>query len=112
MKEARIESAANRCVERLQARQMAQVAASHCCRAAIQKPRNGRYDPRWRERLFQKDAVGHTARGPLIRSRAGHVNDRERRVDFPDLSCDIPTAQPALQVNIGNKRLVDFGLGP
>src|SRR6267143_1594038 len=59
-----------------------------------------------RERLLQQDAVGDSLRRPFVRSRACHVDDRERRVFFPDLSRRLPTAQAALQANVGDERLV------
>jgi len=52
--------------------------------------------------------LGAHLRGPLFAGRSGHVDDREVPGDFPDLPRDALSAQRALQVHIGDERLV-FG---
>ncbi len=45
-------------------------------------------------------------RGPLVGTCTGHVDDRASRGHFPDLFRDFPAAQQALQINVGDERLV------
>src|SRR4051812_6157692 len=74
-----------------------------CWGAGVEKLGDGRHQLGRRERLRQKNAVGHPLGSPLIRRRAGHVDDRETGINFPDPSRDVPAVKLALQIDVGHK---------
>ncbi len=55
-------------------------------RPVNEKLGNGGDKLRWRERLFQKDAVRNAKRGPLVRTAAGHVDNGESRINLSGLA--------------------------
>jgi hypothetical protein len=82
--------------------QPTEAAASSWRGRAIEKLRNGGNELCRRERCSQKDAVGNAPRGPFI-GGAGHVDDREGRVDFSGLPCDFPPIHRAEQIDSGDE---------
>jgi len=78
----------------------------------VEKLRDRSHELCRREWFFHKDTVRHALRCPLIGRNSGHVDDRKCRVRRPDLPCDIPAAQPPLQANVGDERLVVLAAAP
>jgi hypothetical protein len=62
-------------------------------RAIIQKLSNGGNELRWRERLVQQHALGHTLHGPFIGMATGDVYYRQCRVDRSGAPGNIPSAR-------------------
>jgi hypothetical protein len=69
-------------------------------RNLIEKLGNGRDDLSRRERLLQEDAIGNAMGGPLIGSRARHVNDWDFRVEFSGTLGNVPSREHAKQMYV------------
>ncbi len=77
-----------------------------CRRTRIEKLGNGGDQLRWRERLFEKDAVRHAAHRPLVGTAAGNVDDGKFTVYFSGLFGDLPAVHRAPETDIRYKRPV------
>ena len=81
-------------------------------RPRVQELRDGGHELCRRKRLFEQDAVGDAMRGPLIGSRPRHIDDGKSRVYFPDLPCQFPTVQFAIDVDVGHERSISDHSAP
>ena len=81
-------------------------AASRCWRTAcIQQLGNGSKELCWSEGFGEEDAVWNALGGPVRRTIASHINDRQLRLDFSGAPCDIPTGQlAASEIDVGSQR--------
>src|SRR5689334_21086550 len=59
-----------------------------------------------RKWLRNQYAIGNTICSAFLRTRTCHVNHRERRFFFPEVSGDLPTIQTFSQPDVGDKRFV------
>src|SRR5436190_17504435 len=57
----------------------------------IEQLRYSSHKLRWRERLFQKDAVGYSLGRPIVGGRAGYVDDGECGIDLSDQARNLPS---------------------
>src|SRR3954447_25674791 len=64
------------------------------CGPSVEKLGNGSDKLRWRERLLQHDAVGHSRCRALCAARPADVDDRNFSTDHSGVAGNFPTIDP------------------
>ena len=72
----------------------------------VDELRDSRDQLRWREWLSQHDTVGNAFGRPIFGVRTAYIDDGEIRIDFSGTASNLPTIEPAQQIDISDKRPV------